>query len=492
MKHTHAYKPAHELAKLIRTGELSALALMEETIDRIKVRNPSLNAFVITGFDDALDAAKKADQMVKDGAPLGPLHGVPVAMKDLFDFKPGWVSTLGGVKALENNVVENQCAFTERMEAAGAIIVGKTNSPTFGFRGTCDNFVFGPTKNPFNAERNSGGSSGGSAAAVADGLVSLAEGTDAGGSIRIPSAWCNTFGFKPSFGRSPILIRPNAFGATTPFIHMGPITRNVKDAVIALDILCGPHPADPLTVVPKEDLQSHLGKDVTGLRVAFTEDFGVFPVEPEIREGVRATAEKLKQAGVSVENVDINLGYDHFELGELWCRLMAPLNTHVLDSLEQAGVDLLENPEQLPPDLLRWNDYVNNTMSMRDYYRDQGTRSEIFEKLQRVFEDYDAIISPTLACFPVPNDTNGDTKGPAELNGEKVEPLIGWCLTYLANFTGHPAASIPAGLGSEGLPMGLHIMGKSGQDGTVIALSEALEKVAPWDQHYENCNSRPL
>lgn len=492
MSNKNAYKPAHELATLIKDGQLSALSLMEETIERIKTRNPSLNAFVFTGFEEALESAREADVKVASGEKLGPLHGVPVAMKDLFDFKPGWVSTLGGVKALKDNVVDNQCAFTERMEAAGAIIVGKTNSPTFGFRGTCDNFTFGPTNNPFNTKHNSGGSSGGSAAAVADGLVSLAEGTDAGGSIRIPSAWCNTYGFKPSFGRSPILIRPNAFGASSPFIHMGPITRTVKDAVIALDVLCGPHAADPLAVIPKEDLQSHLGRNVRGMRVAFTEDFGIFPVDPEIRKGVRATADKLKAAGVSVENVDIDLGYSHFELAELWCRLMAPLNTHVLDSLKQSGVDLLDDPSQLPPDLLRWNDYVNNDLNIRNHYRDQGIRTEIFEKLQSVLGEYDAIISPTLACFPVVNETNGDTKGPTELNGEPVEPLIGWCLTYLANFTGHPAASLPAGLGSNGLPMGLHIMGRSGQDGDVIALSEALETLAPWDQHYEQCDNRDL
>lgn len=490
MSNEFAYTSAADLAELIRSGSLSPVTLMESTINRIKERNPSLNAFVVTEFDEAIQAAKRAEEMVRNGDKLGPLHGVPVAMKDLFDFKPGWISTLGGIKALESNRVENQCAFTERMEAAGAIIVGKTNSPTFGFRGTCDNKLFGPTNNPFDASKNSGGSSGGSAAAVADGMVPLAEGTDAGGSIRIPSAWCSTYGFKPSFGRSPILIRPNAFGATTPFIHMGPITRTVKDAALMQDVLSGPHPADPLTVVPKESMQSYLGNSVEGLKVAYTEDFGVFPVDPEIREGVRNTAERLRDAGVVVEEIDIDLGYDHFSLGELWCRLMAPLNTHVIDSLKQSGVDLLEDSDQLPDAVLEWNRYVENDMTMRDYYRDQGIRSEIFEKIQEALSEYDAIISPTLACFPVDNASDGDTKGPHELQGEKVEPLIGWCLTYLANFTGHPAASVPAGLGQAGLPYGLHIMGRMGEDGKVFSLSEALENVSPWLQHYEKCDSR--
>src|SRR5258705_390142 len=192
-------------ASLIRRRAISPVEVMEYAFGRIEARNPSLNALVYTAFDEARARAREAEKAVLAGEPLGPLHGVPVAIKDLFDFKPGWPATLGGIRALKNFTVNASCVFADRIERrGGAIVVGKTNSPTMGFRGTCDNCLFGCTRNPFDTTRNSGGSSGGSAAAVADGLLSLAEGTDAGGSIRIPTAWCGVFGYKASVGRGPV------------------------------------------------------------------------------------------------------------------------------------------------------------------------------------------------------------------------------------------------------------------------------------------------
>src|SRR5947208_7665358 len=211
-----AYVTAAELAIRIRRRQLSPVEVVDAFIERIEQRNKSLNAFVYLGFEDARKRAKEAEQALMAGSALGPRHGVPTGMKDLFDFKPGWVSTFGGVRALKDNVIDAYCAYAERMEQAGAILLGKTNSPIMGFRGTCDNYLFGPTRNPFNLSKNSGGSSGGSAAAVADGLIPIAEGTDGGGSIRIPSAWCGVYGYKPSFGRVPIPARPSAFGSLTP------------------------------------------------------------------------------------------------------------------------------------------------------------------------------------------------------------------------------------------------------------------------------------
>jgi amidase/aspartyl-tRNA(Asn)/glutamyl-tRNA(Gln) amidotransferase subunit A len=245
-----AYVPAHELAARIRRRDLSPVEVVEAFIRRIEARNPSLNAFVYLGFDSARTKAKEAEGALMAGQQLRPLHGVPSALKDLFDFKPGWPASLGGIRALKHNVVNSYCAFCERMEArGGAVFLGKTNSSLMGFRGTCDNYLFGPTRNPFNLAKNTGGSSGGSAAAVADGLLPIAEGTDAGGSIRIPAAWCGVYGYKASFGRVPFLVRPNAFGAAdSPFIFEGPITRTVEDAAIALNVLAGYDTRDPFSL----------------------------------------------------------------------------------------------------------------------------------------------------------------------------------------------------------------------------------------------------
>ena len=239
---------ATEMAAQVRSKAVSPVELVDQTIALIEARNPSLNAFVHCGFDDARKAAKRAEDQVMKGEPIGPLHGVPTALKDLFAFKPGWPSTFGGIRAFKNATTNLSCSFAERIEAAGAIIMGMTNSPIMGFRGTCDNYLFGPTGTPFDPSRNSGGSSGGSAAAVADGMLPFAEGTDGGGSIRIPAAWCGTYGYKASFGRIPVVARPNAFGGTRPFIFEGPITRTVEDAALALNALAGYHPGDPYSL----------------------------------------------------------------------------------------------------------------------------------------------------------------------------------------------------------------------------------------------------
>ena len=277
-----AHLSATDLALRIRRRELSPVEVVDACIARIEARNPSLNALVYLGFDDARARRREAEQAVMSGAALGPLHGVPTAIKDLFDFKPGWQATFGGVRALKDFVSDFYCAFAERIERAGAILVGKTNSPVMGFRGTCDNSLFGPTRNPFDLERNSGGSSGGSAAAVADGLLPFAEGTDGGGSIRIPASWCGVYGYKASFGRVPFFAGPNAFGGTTPFLFEGPITRTVEDAALALTALAGYDPRDPYSLDEHGRLHAATGASIQGWKIAYSPNFDVFPVDRRV------------------------------------------------------------------------------------------------------------------------------------------------------------------------------------------------------------------
>src|ERR671916_195807 len=212
-----AYMTATELAGRIRRRELSPVEVVEAFIDRIQARNDSLNALVYLGFDDARERAREAEQALVSGAELGVLHGVPTAIKDLFDFQPGWPATFGGIRALKELTPDISCAFAERIQRAGAIVVGKTNSPVMGLRGTCDNYLFGPSRNPFDTTRNTGGSSGGSAAAVAD-------------------------------GRVPFITRPDAFMSLNPFLFEGPLTRTVADAALALTALAGYDSRDPFSL----------------------------------------------------------------------------------------------------------------------------------------------------------------------------------------------------------------------------------------------------
>jgi amidase/aspartyl-tRNA(Asn)/glutamyl-tRNA(Gln) amidotransferase subunit A len=486
-----AWASATELAGRIRRRELSPVELMTATIDRVKRRNPSLNAFVFTDFDQAMDRARAAEAALTSGATLGPLHGVPTAMKDLFDFKPGWPSTFGGIRTLKDQVIDAYCPYAERMERAGAILVGKTNAPIMGLRGIADNYLFGPTHNPFDLTRNPGGSSGGSAAAVADGLVSIAEGTDAGGSIRIPAAWCNVYGYRASFGRVAFTSRPNAFAGLNPFVFEGTLTRTVQDAAVGLQILAGPDSRDPFSLTSTPDFSAALGHPLTGARIAYTPDFDVFPIESAVADVVAEALRGFVEAGATVETVKVGIKRSQRELSDLWNRMIMPLNISGLEGLKAAGVDLMkDHPEDLPPEYRHWIE-VGYGLSAMDVWNDMVMRTEVYDAIESVLQTHDLLVSPTLACLPVKNATDGNTLGPTQINGEEVDPLIGWCLTYLTNFSGHPSASIPAGL-SGGLPVGMHIVGRREQDVDVLAASAAFERVRPWTDAYKICEDRAL
>jgi amidase len=487
-----AYLDVAEIVLRIRRRELSPVDVVESFIARIEARNPTLNAFVYRGFDEARAKAIDAETALTDGRPLGALHGVPVAIKDLFDFKPGWISTFGGIRAMRNFKANFYCAFAERIEQAGAIILGKTNSPIMGFRGTCDNYLFGPTRNPFNTQKNSGGSSGGSSAAVADGLLPLAEGTDGGGSIRIPASWCNVYGYKPSFGRVPCLVRPNAFGASTPFIFEGPITRTVEDAAIALDALSGYHPGDPFSLDQVTDFKAAIRHSIRGWKIAYSPNLDVFPVDPHVGEIVEKAVRTFEQAGAHVEEIKVGINTPQKELSDLWCRLMTPLTLQTLEGFRDSGIDVLtDHRDDLPAELLYLVEQ-GYKMSALDFFRDQARRSEIYDAFQAVFDRYQLLLTPTVACVPVDNAADGNTKGPDRINGEAVDPLIGWCLTYPVNFIGHPAASIPAGMTSDSLPVGMQIIGRRYADADVLAASAAFERLRPWREAYRICAKRPI
>lgn len=486
-----AWTSATELASLIRRRELSPVELMTSTIARIERRNPSLNAFVHLDFAQAMERARSAEAAVSSGAALGPLHGVPAAMKDLFDFKPGWPSTFGGIRALRDQVIDAYCPFSERMERAGAILVGKTNAPVMGLRGIADNYLFGPTHNPFDLSRNPGGSSGGSAAAVADGLVSIAEGTDAGGSIRIPAAWCNVYGYRASYGRVPFTGRPNAFASLTPFLFEGTLTRTVEDAALGLQVMAGPDSRDPFSLTDAPDFRVALSRPVKGWRIAYSADFDVYPIDAAVAGLVAKAVRAFLDAGATVEEIEVGIKRPQHELSDTWNRLMMPLNISGLEGLKAAGIDLMrDHPDDLPPEYRRWIE-IGYGLSAMDVWNDQVIRTEVYDAIESVFQKYDLLVTPTLACLPVKNATDGNTLGPSQINGEEVDPLIGWCLTYLTNFSGHPSASIPAGL-VQGLPVGMQIIGRREADGDVLAASAAFERARPWTDAYRICDQRPL
>ncbi len=487
-----AYVGMTELAQRMRQRDLSPVEVMDAFIHRIEHRNPSLNAFVHLAFDEARQGAADAADAIIRGDDLGPLHGVPVALKDLFDFKPGWPATLGGIRALKDFSLETHCVFAERAEQAGAILVGKTNSPVMGFRGTCDNPLFGATRNPFDVTRNPGGSSGGSAAAVADGLLPLAEGSDGGGSIRIPAAWCSLFGYQPSFGRIPSVVRPNLFGNTMPFLYEGPLTRNVEDAAVTVNALAGFDRRDPFSLDGDVDLTAALSTSIEGKRIAYSKDFGVFPVDRRVAAVVDEAVLAFEEAGAHVEEIEFDLPYDHLELAELWSRHIMLVNVAALENFKANGLDLMgDHADDFPMKYRGWVSHAYE-QTMTDILDDYLMRTTVFEAVASVFATYDLLVTPTLAAMPVANaSTPGETVGPTVIDGVEVEELIGWCMTYFTNFSGNPAASIPAGM-TDGLPVGMQIIGDRHRDADVFAASAAFERLRPWDHVYARCTERSL
>jgi len=479
-----AYMPATELVARIRRRELSPLEVVDAFLDRIEARNKELNAYVLVLRDQARQAAREAEKALTSGDALGPLHGLPIAIKDLFDFKAGVPNTFG-CKPFKDWTPTVSATYVARLEGAGAIVLGKTNTPEFGHRGITDNYLFGPTSTPFRIGKNAGGSSGGSAAAVAAGLAPIAQGSDGGGSIRIPAAWCGVYGFKASFGRVASVARPDAFMLAVPFAHAGPLARSVADAALMLGPMAGPDDRDPYSLpADGADYMAASRRSAAGLRIAWSPDLGVFPIDPEVARVTRDAVAAFEVAGARVEEVRVGLKRSQEELCDCWMRQSAVRSALTADGFKQQGIDLLgTHRDEISPEFAASLE-LGHAQSALDYRRDDVIRTEVLDALQDVFERYDLLVCPTLAALPVDNARDGNTLGPGEIEGQRVDRLLGWCLTYPINFTGHPAASIPAGLSTDGLPVGLQVVGRRFADETVITASAALEQARPWAATY--------
>ena len=477
------YLSAAELGAAIRSKEISALETIRYFEKRIEERNPSLNAFVYTEFEYAEQEAKKLEDKTRREH-AGPFAGVPFALKDFLPSKKGWSNSHGGVASLIRED-EADSEFCRAMELAGGIAIGKTNAPAFAFRGTCDNKLYGPTSTPFDTRHNSGGSSGGSAAAVGDGLVPIAQGTDGGGSIRIPAAWCGCFGYKPSVGTVPSIARPDAWAATHPYCFDGGIARSVEDIAILLNYMDRYDPRDPLSLPRRvEDYTKEMNRSLRGWKIGFTPDFGVFPTDPEVVRIAEEAAAVFREAGAIVEPVPFHFKHSALEMGETWCRAICVDTAIELELDRQKGFDLVrDHREELPEEFIYWNEQTAQG-GILDYYAFNCLRTEILDAFEDAFEWYDIILSPTTICLPVENASDRNTLGPREINGTPIDPLIGFCETFFANFTGHPAASIPAGLSKSGLPVGLQLIGRKFRDSDVLSASKTFEDLHPWRDLY--------
>jgi amidase/aspartyl-tRNA(Asn)/glutamyl-tRNA(Gln) amidotransferase subunit A len=475
---------AVKLAESIRSKQISSVETTNYFLNLIDNLNFQTNSFVTVTHDLAIETAKKLDRDLANGKLHGVLHGVPVGIKDLGDAVAGVKSTFGSLP-LRNFVPQHTAAYVQQLVNAGAIIVGKTNSPEFGHKGITDNYVTGPTSTPFDLTRNAGGSSGGSAAAVGAGMVPIAQGSDGGGSVRIPAAWCGVYGIKPSFGRISEIARPNAFALSSPFVGIGPLARTVDDAALMLSVMQGSNSGDPFSLPNTGENYSNLSAlPFNRIKIAYSPDMGGFPIDNEVKLIVEKAINNLERAGAEIKIVNIVMPKSIFKLSELWVRLMALLFSDVMQSFKEVGFDLIkEYKDQLSPEFYTLVTKVFSTSAI-DTRADQILRTQVYDALITTMSGFDFLLSPTLALSPIKNQPDGLTRVPASINGIPIEPSIGWCLTFPFNFSGHPAASIPCGFTKSGLPVGLQIVGNRHRDDQVLALSKSFETLMPWYDKY--------
>ena len=465
------YLSATEIGKLVNNKELTPDYVVSYFEERIKKYNKNLNAFTYLNFDYAHRKAKELQERLDKGEKLGVFAGVPFALKDFLSSKKGWPCTHGGVECLKD-IDEYDSVFCKAMEKAGGIAIGKTNAPAFGFRGTTDNIMFGATRNPFDTRRNSGGSSGGSAAAVAAGLIPVAEGGDAGGSIRIPASWCNLVGFKATNFYIPNICYPDAYSATHPFCTCGGEVKTVEDSRNLFNLMRS---------YVKEDPQSRKFRDVhkKNLRVGITYDFNTYNTDIQIRKSLEKVKKEMEEKfSITVDEVNFSFNYPLKDIAEMWCKMISIDTTIELDSLKDKDFDLEENKKDFPGEFLHYADEVRK-MNYRDYYYYNLIRSDIYYNFTNIFKKYDIIISPVTSCMPVFNSLDKNTLGPKD-----VEPLIGWTETFMINFLGNPAISIPCGLSKDKLPIGMQIIADKGNDNYILDFSEKLERIINWKKYY--------
>ncbi|MEU2118019.1 amidase family protein [Streptomyces sp. NPDC016459] len=475
---------ATRLADAIRRREISPVEAVQAALDRIEKTDPAVNAFVTVCGERALERAADAERAVGSGAELGPLHGVPIGVKDL-DPVAG-VRMARGSLVFAEDVPQETISCVARLEEAGAIVVGKTNTPEFGFKATTDSALFGPASTPFNPAMNAGGSSGGSAAAVAAGMVPLAQGSDAGGSLRVPAAFCGVFTLMPSFGRVAVPAKPNAFRRYNPMVCYSTLARTVADAALGVDLMSGEHPYDPYSYPVTGRLADELHGDLTGLTVAYSPDLGGYPVEPEVEAVVRAALPALRAAGATVEEIDFELPLPHAELTAMWRRYLSVAHAESAAISRDSGIDLLgAYAGSIDPGYLD-SVRVGQSLSAVDFRLEDLGRTRVLYAFESVFDRYDLIVSPVNSVAGIPNSPGRDTVGPDTVAGQRVDPYVGWSLTSPYNLIGSPAASVPVGRAGNGVPVGLQVAARRRGDALVIRAAAALEKHRPWAAGYRD------
>jgi len=458
------FTPATELARLYRRRAVSPLEVMEAVLARIDAVNPRVNAYVTIAREAALVAARKATASLRRRATLLPLHGIPVSIKDLTPTKG--IRTTWGSKIYEHHIPTEDALYVARLKAAGAIVVGKTNTPEFGAGGNTFNAVFGATRNPWNLALTCGGSSGGAAVALATGMGPLAQGSDLGGSLRTPAAFCGVVGFRTTPGLVPVYPRDLAWDSLSV---SGPMARTVADVALMLSVMAGPDDRAPLSYdVDTRAFPAAVKRpSISGWRVAWTPDLdGLIPVEPEVVEVAARATRVFRSLGARVTTASPSFA----ELNDI------VLGTRGLSMVALHGDRLSKWRESMQKGLV-WNIEQGLALTSRDIGRAEKLRSVLWERVRRFMERHELLVLPTVAGKPFPIEQ----PYPTELQGKPLENYTQWFfLTYAISVTGLPVISVPAGFTRDGLPVGIQIVGRRRQEASVLRAAAAFEAAAPW------------
>ena len=454
---------AKKLARLIRTRKLSATEVMKAHIAQIERVNPQVNAIVTFLPEHGLKAARALDARIargKSAADLPPLAGLPLAYKDLIPTKG--IRTTWGSPVYKDHVPEQDHLLVERLTAAGAITVGKTNTPEFGAGSQTFNAVFGATKNPWDLTKTCGGSSGGGAVAAACGMLPFADGSDLAASLRNPGNYCNVVGFRPTPGRVPNYPNANAWDTQST---LGPMARSVEDAAFLFAAMAGPDPRAPVSMSePGKLFGGALKRDFRKVRVAFSRDFGGLPMDPRVLKVMDTQAKVLASLGCRVEEAcpDFSGAKEAFE-------------TIRAVSFAQKYAPLLKTQRHLLKDTVIWNVEAGLRVTGAEYGRAENLRTQLFQRMREFLEKYEFFCGPVNQLPPYPVDLDY----PREIAGTKMENYLDWMKScYFITITSHPAISVPAGFTTDAqpLPVGLQITGRYRDDLGVLQLAHAYEQ----------------
>ena len=455
---------AWQIADGVRAKRFSAREVLDAALARIERQNPALNAFIAVYPEMARAQAEAVDAAIARGEDPGLLAGVPIGIKDLEPVK-GMLFTEGS-RAHEGRIADRDGVSVSRLKAAGAVVVGKTNTPEFGYKGFTENQLWGPTRNPWDPTKTPGGSSGGSSSAVAAGMVPLCSASDGGGSIRIPASLTGCYGIKPTAGRIPrASIHAPTWG---PFSTMGPMARTVRDSARYLDVTVGPHPDD----LDALDSTGHafeaavLAEPPRLKRVAYSEDLGYAAVDPEVISVTRAAAAALAEV-LGAELVEAGPGFP--DPMPWWLTIAASGDTRLVDAMTP------EQRDRLEPGFRNFSEY-GRAITALQVAEALEQRHQVNRTMTAFFGKYDLLLTPTTATTAFV----AEGPPPSSIAGKSVGPAGFIPFTYPFNFTGHPAASLPAGLSASGLPIGLQAVAPRYADALLLQVSAAYEASRPW------------